>query len=271
MKIVQASGQTCNQFWIYSNFIADAIENNEKFAIWIPDAAFEFFPSLLNSEYISYPLYSKKLVLIFGHKKYVKFLKIILGNTISLRFFNFFFNFFNKQSFIFADELLEKSKNRIKNIDKILTSFSPSYSVVSKVDALMNKMHIENEIIIGVHIRRGDYQTFEGGKYFYDIEQYAVLFHKLTLMMEDKKIFFYIASNEFIDLSLFQAYNCFYDSNCNMAEDLYSLSKVDFIIGPPSTFSAWAALYGNVPIYFVEDILSNFNISDFVDIKDKWF
>ena len=29
MKIVQATGQTCNQFWIYSNFLADAIENNE--------------------------------------------------------------------------------------------------------------------------------------------------------------------------------------------------------------------------------------------------
>ena len=30
--------------------------------------------------------------------------------------------------------------------------------------------------------------------------------------------------------------------------DLYGLSKCDYIIGPPSTFSTWAAFYGQVPL-----------------------
>jgi len=65
MNIVQATGQTCNQFWIYSNFLADSIEKNEKFAIWVPDKIFVYFPGLLNSENIIYPLYKKKYLLFF--------------------------------------------------------------------------------------------------------------------------------------------------------------------------------------------------------------
>lgn len=56
-----------------------------------------------------------------------------------------------------------------------------------------------------------------------------------------------------------------------MAEDLYSLSKADYIIGPPSSYSAWASLYGSVPLCFIEDSKADFSISDFIDIKDIWF
>lgn len=56
-----------------------------------------------------------------------------------------------------------------------------------------------------------------------------------------------------------------------MAEDLFSLSKADYIIGPPSTFSAWASLYGTVPLYFIESSNSDFKIPDFINIKDIWF
>ena len=35
--------------------------------------------------------------------------------------------------------------------------------------------------------------------------------------------------------------------------DLIALSKCDLILGPPSTFSGWAAWYGKVPIHFLEN------------------
>ena len=37
-------------------------------------------------------------------------------------------------------------------------------------------------------------------------------------------------------------------------EDLYALARCDYLIGPPSTFSAWASFYGKVPLYFIEDV-----------------
>jgi hypothetical protein len=30
--------------------------------------------------------------------------------------------------------------------------------------------------------------------------------------------------------------------------DLWTLSKCDFVFGPPSTFSQWASFYGKVPL-----------------------
>lgn len=271
MKIVHALGQTCNQFWIYSNFITDAIEKNEKFAIWIPDVAFENFPNLLNSEFISYPLYSEKLASFFGYKKYVKALKTIFGNKYAINFFNFVLNMLPNQSFIIADVLTEKSQFRHKNLEKLLSYYIPEDAVVLKVDTFMASVREEYEIIIGVHIRYGDYRTWNNGKYFYTLEQYSVFFKKISDVFISKKIAFYIVSNERIDTSFFKDYNYFYFSNRLMAEDLFSLSKADYIIGPPSTFSAWASLYGTVPLYFIESSNSDFKIPDFINIKDIWF
>jgi hypothetical protein len=43
------------------------------------------------------------------------------------------------------------------------------------------------------------------------------------------------------------------------------------LVGPPSTFSAWASLYGNIPIYFIESIDNEFGVNDFQSIKNIWF
>ena len=93
MKIVQATGQTCNQFWIYSNFIADAIEKNEKFAIWVPDIDFKHYPNLKNSSYFSFPLYSERLINVIGYNKYVKLLSWFFLNKYSLFFTKIIFMF----------------------------------------------------------------------------------------------------------------------------------------------------------------------------------
>lgn len=65
MKIIQAEGQMCNQFWIYTNYIADAIEENTKITILAPDISIKDFPNLLNSKNVVYPFYSKKLIHFF--------------------------------------------------------------------------------------------------------------------------------------------------------------------------------------------------------------
>ena len=36
-------------------------------------------------------------------------------------------------------------------------------------------------------------------------------------------------------------------------EDLYTLAACDLIVGPRSTYSGWASLYGDVPRYVIED------------------
>jgi hypothetical protein len=38
-------------------------------------------------------------------------------------------------------------------------------------------------------------------------------------------------------------------SRGSAVEDLYSLARCDYLLGPPSTFSLWASFYGNVPLH----------------------
>jgi hypothetical protein len=271
MKIVQATGQTCNQFWIYSNFLADAIEKKEKFAIWVPDISFEFFPSLLNSEYISYPLYSKRLTHLIGHKKYIKILNYCFSNKFSLKFFQLLINILSGQSFIIADVGIKKSEYKYKNLAQLIQLYIPSEPIVKKVDLFIENIRNEFELIVGLHIRLGDYRTFQNGKYFYDLKDYVNFIKNCEELFKEKKTAFFITSNEKIDMTFFTDYDCFYFPNASMAEDLYCLGKTDYILGPPSTFSAWASLYKNTPLYFIETPKIDFKKTDFIDIKSVWF
>ena len=36
-------------------------------------------------------------------------------------------------------------------------------------------------------------------------------------------------------------------------ENLYSLSKCDFLVGPPSSYIGWSAFYANKPLLTIED------------------
>lgn len=271
MKIVQATGQTCNQFWIYSNFLAEAIEYNEKFAIWVPDISFEYFPNLLNSEYISYPLYSARLARFFGYKRYIKALNYCFSNKFSIKFFQYIINYIPNQSFIIADVLTKKSEYKHKNIEQLLQLYIPSESIANKVDLFIENIRKDYEIIIGVHIRYGDYRTFQKGKYFFNLKEYYDFIKNCKELFRDKKIAFLITSNEKIDITFFKNYDCFNLSDSLMAEDLFCLSKTDYILGPPSTFSAWASLYNNIPLYFIETPKIDFRKIDFIDIKSVWF
>lgn len=52
IKIIHATGQMCNQFWIISNYLADCIENNERFLIRLPDFNLNEFNQLYSSKYV---------------------------------------------------------------------------------------------------------------------------------------------------------------------------------------------------------------------------
>ena len=46
--------------------------------------------------------------------------------------------------------------------------------------------------------------------------------------------------------------------------DLYALSRCDYIIGPPSTFSQWASYYGHVPLRFLRWKGDEISMSEFL-------
>lgn len=180
------------------------------------------------------------------------------------------FKFVPNISYTNAKITCPKSKFRLKYKNEIEVLFSPNVSVKNKVSEKFSEKRGENSIIVGVHIRRGDYRTFNNGMYFYTNAQYRSILLKVNDLFKDKNTLFFISSNEKIDLTDFQGCECFLIDNSMAISDLYGLCISDYIIGPPSTFSGWASFYGNKPLYFIENLSESFGRDDFKNILEVW-
>lgn len=269
-KIIHATGQMCNQFWIISNYLADCIENNERFSFWLPDFNLNEFNRLYSSKYVSFPLYPKFLVNLFGYENYSKTVNTIFKNKISLKIASLLLNILPGIQYIISDVACEKSKFKFKHLNTILEIISPNTSYNKEVIGQFENQ-IKDELLIGIHIRRGDYRTFENGKYFYSLEQYNDFMTKIRKAFSDKNVKFFIASNEKIDYRIFEKHEIVKLTNSDALRDLIGLSRCDYICGPQSTYSAWASLYYNRPLYFIKDIEKEVFEDSFIDIKTIWF
>lgn len=115
----------------------------------------------------------------------------------------------------------------------------------------------ENYIRLGVHIRRGDYARFLGGRYFYDDATMQRLIREFRQAHPEKKLVVYLCGN---DPSLSpEAYRKavpdveFVFPKGNPGEDLCVLSHCDYLMGAPSTFSLVASMYRDVPLWWIND------------------
>lgn len=270
MKIIYAQGQTCNQFWIYTNFIAEALEKKEHIAFWVPDITLNSFPNLVDSEFIHFLLYSKKLAKLIGYRTYIRLIAIIFCNKYSISFLKYFFKVVPFHEFIVVDVFTKKSSFRVKYLQEIRKIFTPENAVLNEVNSFFKSIKKENQLLIGLHIRYGDYRQFENGKYFYSVAQYKRVLENIAAIFTGYQLLFFVACSEQINLPEFESLNYKIMPNTSAVKDLYCLSRVDFLVGPPSTFSAWASLYGDIPLYFIESIDKEIKLNDFQPIKNTW-
>ena len=140
--------------------------------------------------------------------------------------------------------------------------FRPTTEIETNVFKFLLQAKSHGDLIIGVHMRLGDYREYAGGKYFFTQENYFKKMEGLRDTLPQKKIVFIICSNEKIELRDFKGLNVFAGSG-HIAEDMYTLAGCDLIMGPPSTYSAWASFYGNKPIYRLENIDRTIALADF--------
>lgn len=151
-----------------------------------------------------------------------------------------------------------------RHIETIRTYFTPIASVRQNVARHMAMVREDSPVVVGVHVRRGDYRTFVGGKFYYEHQQYSAVMHQVVGLFDDRPVRFVLCSNEPVDPTAYRALDT-RGGPGHPIEDLYTLASCDYIIGPPSTFSAWGSFYGNVPIRFIDDpmrvpVLTDFNV-----------
>lgn len=139
-----------------------------------------------------------------------------------------------------------------KHADTIRQFFQPAAHIQKNVEALLARCRAKGDIIIGVHIRRGDYKEHREGRFYYEPCQYRDLMRAAVALFPDQKVHFLICSNETVPVETFQEFD-FSLGNNQIAEDLYSFAKCDYILGPPSTYTMWASFMGQAPLYQIFD------------------
>lgn len=140
----------------------------------------------------------------------------------------------------------------LKYRDEICKMFAFRPKIAEAVEKFITECETGDShgLRLGVHIRRGDYARWNGGRYLYDDETYIRKIKEYAALNPGRQNHVYICGNDpAIDRERFrQAVPATHFMNGNPGEDLCLLSRCDAIIGPPSTFSLVAAMYRDIPL-----------------------
>ena len=233
-------------------------------AIIFFDWTIEDFPNLLHSKYVYFPLYQKWFLKIpkgWGWYKHLTW-KATHDKTWD-KIFNFL-------GFIKGWQTRRDTRYIQQILPQLKQVFRPKEEIMRRAEKMVNNLREKSNLVVGVHIRRGDYATWNDGRFFYELEDYHQFMLRLKLLYKDKKVSFFISSNEDFSLEVFEDCNCkrFGTESSGAILDLYTLSECDLIIGPFSSYSRWASFIGEVPLCFLETKDQQFTDNSFSRIVD---
>ncbi len=283
MLIISAkSGQLGNRLLLFANFIALAIEHN----LTVLNPAFEeyaeFFVGTSKNFLCCYP--PRYFTLASNKSLRSKYFKLInnLSNKNILKTQRITrekpFNWINYQDistikhssivcfqgWLFRDGWFVEDLPKLhKYADQIRAYFTPLQQYTINVNSLILNVRNNADLIVGIHIRQGDYAQHQKGRYFHTTEQYLKVMNSIVKIFQGKRIKFLICSNIQQNPSLFNDFNCVFAQG-HLVEDMYALAECDYIVGPPSSYTMWASFYGEKPLYMIRDVSKTINLEDFV-------
>ena len=242
MKVIcDAPGQTCNRLWTYVATLSECIVKKKKMVILFFDYTITDFPNLLHCKHIWFPFYQPWYLNRGNGWNNFK------GGTWKLTHSPKWDKIFSTLGFIKGWHTRRNTKYIAEAKEELKRIFTPRQEIVDEAEKLINGLRQQSDMVVGVHIRRGDYKEWNNGKFYYSIEEYYMFMKRIEELYADKKVSFFISSNEKLDKSQFKDCICDFHYNGNPILDLYTLSLCDILIGPVSTFSRWASFIGEKP------------------------
>lgn len=125
-----------------------------------------------------------------------------------------------------------------ESVNIIKTFFIEKFNHILEKESEYEK---KDEFIIGVHIRRGDYINFQGGKYYLTDDQYIAALKNLIKDIEFKFRVVLFGNDPELNVSKYKGLGLNLKvSNGTIYQDYYRLSKCDIVLGPSSTFTIWS-------------------------------
>jgi hypothetical protein len=103
------------------------------------------------------------------------------------------------------------------------------------------------EVVLGVHIRRGDYKNWRNGIYFFEYSTYRRLIDDFVKLQDGKKVFVVYFSDERPHPSDIDCPVEYMISRNAYYIDYRLMGNCDYLIGPPSTFTPWASFIYQIP------------------------
>lgn len=146
------------------------------------------------------------------------------------------------------DEALRDHAGQVRDF------FSPVPELRAQVHRSVDNARSVADRVIGVHVRRGDYAGWLGGRYFFPVERYIAWMREALALWPGERVAFVVCSNENLDNLSEKAGAPVFPGPGSACGDLYALAACDAIIGPPSTFGLWASFFGQTPFHMVESV-----------------
>jgi hypothetical protein len=142
--------------------------------------------------------------------------------------------------------------NCARHRDAIRSYLTPWGHHLDRAQASLDPLRKRDRFVVGVHIRRTDFRTLWGGRFYFAHNQYQAVMGRVQALFGHRDVAFLICSDEAIPAEVFSQFEVIYGTGQEI-EDLYALANCDRLIGPQSTYSAWASYYGEVPRYRIFD------------------
>jgi hypothetical protein len=291
--IAHPSGRLCNRLWLFANFIGNSCEYGYSLANTAFYEYAEHFENLNKDLFCRFPLrsgrtsgsYVRRLLFGLVWMPLRAFSAIGVGSTpihahLDIRHYRGAERAFDlrgvewksalRKRVVFVEGLEFRDwESLVKYRREILNFLAPRSVYVDAAMVLVGKARVDSECVLcGIHMRLGDYKRFKSGRWFYSIEQYVAKMREFYELFRSRKpVRFLVCSDENLPQDAFRWLPVAFSSGQFM-EDLLALSQCDFILGPPSTFSAWASFYGDVPLRFLFD-LAPLTTESFVPVAER--
>jgi hypothetical protein len=147
------------------------------------------------------------------------------------------------------------------NADLLRRVFTPHRRHLEAARSCAAEARGDSDLLIGIHIRRGNYETWNEGRYFWTDEQYQNLMTRAAASYAGRRVRFLVCSND--SWALDPLAEQITPGPGHEVEDMYALAHCDAIVGPPSTYTLWGSFWGQTPLWSVSDVAEepNFRVA----------
>ena len=101
--------------------------------------------------------------------------------------------------------------------------------------------------VVGVHVRRGDYSLWRGGRYFFGDDVYLEHVRRIGATSATRFVIFSSHDHPFSGSEEIIV------SENHWSVDHWLMANCDYLIGPPSTFTMWASYLGGTEYYQIRN------------------